>query len=133
MQVSRTVGVENRFMSGPVDVWSIALPLPGDLAVRLSTAERVVAERDRLHRENKELRQVLEATVELNRMNDRHIEAEAKVKALVAELGSWTQANQEIAALKAGIVAYRVGGGWPATWEKAHGSLVSPTAQETTG
>jgi hypothetical protein len=66
-------------------------------------------------------------------MNDRHIEAEAKVKALVAELGSWTQANQEIAALKAGIVAYRVGGGWPATWEKAHGSLVSPTAQETTG
>lgn len=71
----------------------------------------------KLERENKELRQTLEAsTDELNRVNDRRIEAEARV-----------------AALKAGIVAYRVGGGWPETWEKAHGSLVSPTAQETTG
>lgn len=71
----------------------------------------------KLERENKELRQTLEATtVELNRVNDRRIEAEARV-----------------AALKAGIVAYRVGGWWPAAWEKAHGSLVSPTAPETTG
>lgn len=88
----------------------------------------------KLERENKELRQTLEEkTVELNRVNDRRIEAEAKVKALVAELGSWTQANQEIAALKAGIVAYRVGGGWPEAWEKAHGSLVSATTPGTIG
>jgi hypothetical protein len=102
-QVSRTVGVESRCMSGPVDVWSIALLLPRDLAVRLSTVERLVAERDRLHRDNRAADNSI-----------RHL-------------------KEEIAALKAGIVAYRVGGGWPETWEKAHGSLVSPTAQETTG